>query len=273
VKTFALALGVGGARALAHIPVIEALDEMRLRPTCIAGSSFGGLIGACYAAGMSGKAIRRHMIALAHDRGGILGRLLSARAAPLAQWLAAPLGNPVLLDAGKFCSAFLPPDIPDDFAALTTPLRLITTDLHERRQLIYSSGPLKSAVAASMAIPGLIQPIELDGRVLVDGGAVNPLPFDCLRDAADVVVAVDCSGGPAETSGVPGPWAAMSSTLIIMSQTIVAEKLARGGPDLLIRPSIGAYRIFDFFSASAIVRSALPAKAELERKLPALLRA
>ena len=68
-KTFALALGAGGARGLAHIAVIEALDEMGLKPVAIAGSSIGAVIGAGYAAGLSGRAMRRHLIKVAHDRG------------------------------------------------------------------------------------------------------------------------------------------------------------------------------------------------------------
>src|SRR5262249_54727048 len=245
-------------------------DEMDVRPTVVAGSSFGSLIGACYAAGMSGKAIRRHVIRLAHS-GGILARLVAARAAPLSQWLAAPLGNPMLLDAAKFCEMFLPPEMPDDFAALSLPLKLIATDLHARCEVVVASGPLKPAVAASMAIPGLIRPIEVDGRVLVDGAAVNPLPFDCLRGAADVTVAVDCSGGPDETSGIPGAWDSMFATLAVMGQIIVAEKLKAGEPDLVIRPNVGTFRLFDFFSASAILRAAAPAKAELKRRLSALI--
>jgi NTE family protein len=270
-KSFALALGVGGARALAHIAVIEALDELALRPAAVAGSSFGALIAAAYAAGMSGKAIRRHMIALAHDRGGILSRLVAARAAPLSQWLTAPLGNPMLLDAAKFCELFLPPAVPDDFAALEIPLTLIATDLHGRCEMTFSSGPLKPAVAASMAIPGLIQPVELDGRVFVDGAAVNPLPFDCLRGAADVIVAVDCSGGPDEAGGVPGAWDAMFTTLTVMGQTIVKEKLKVAGPDLVIRPNVGTFRLFDFFSASAILRTAELGKAEMKAQITALI--
>jgi NTE family protein len=270
-KTFALALGVGGARALAHIAMLEALDEMGVRPAAVAGASFGALIGACYAAGMTGKAIRRHVIRLAHDRGGILSRLASARAAPLAQWLTAPFGNPVLLDAEKFCGLFLPPGMPDEFAALTLPLRLVATDLHGRCQVILSTGPLKPAIAASMAIPGMIQPMEVDGRVLVDGAAVNPLPFDCLRGAADIVVAIDCSRGPDEASGIPGAWDSMFTTLTVMGQTIVAEKVKSGGPDLMIRPNVGTFRLFDFFSASAILRAAEPAKAELKQGLVGLL--
>ena len=68
-KTFALALGGGGARSLAQIAVIEALDEMGVEPVAIAGASMGALIGAAYAAGMTGRAIRRHVIALTHNRG------------------------------------------------------------------------------------------------------------------------------------------------------------------------------------------------------------
>jgi NTE family protein len=270
-KTFALALGVGGARALGQIAVLEALDELHLRPARIAGSSFGALIGAAYAAGMSGKAIRRHIIKLAHDRGGIFSRLMAARAAPLAQWITAPLGNPILMDAAKFCGAFLPAAVPDDFAALAIPLKIVATDLNGRCEIVVETGALKPAIAASMAIPGLIRPVEIGGRVLVDGAAVNPLPFDCLRGLADVVVAVDCSAGPNEAGGVPDPWAAMFTSLSIMGQTIVAEKLKGGGPDLVIRPNVGIFRLLDFFQASAILRAAEPAKAEVKQRLTKLL--
>jgi NTE family protein len=270
-KTLALALGVGGARALAQVAVIEALDEMGVRPTAIAGSSFGALIGAAYAAGMTGKAIRRHVIALAHDRGGIFSRLVGARAMPLSQWLAAPLGNPVLIDAAKFCASFLPAAVPDDFAALAIPLKVVATDLHGRSEVVFSSGALKAAIAASMAIPGLIRPVEIEGRVLVDGAAVNPLPFDCLRGLADVVVAVDCSGGPNETREVPDAWEALFTTLTIMGQAIVAEKLKSGGPDLVIRPNVGIFGLLDFFQASAILRAAEPVKAEVKQRVAGLI--
>src|SRR5262245_53825543 len=270
-KTFALALGVGGARALAQVAVLEALDEMGVRPAALAGSSFGAVIGAAYAAGMTGRAIRRHVIKLAHDRGGIVSRLMAARAAPLSQWISAPLGNPMLLDAAKFCASFLPAAVPDDFAALKIPLKIVTTDLHGRGEVLFTAGALKSARAASIAIPGLIRPVEIEGRVLVDGAAVNPLPFDCLRGLADVVVAVDCSGGPAETGGIPNPWDAMFTTLTIMGQAIIAEKLRAGGPDLVIRPNVGIFRLLDFFQASAILRAAEPAKAEVKRLLGGLI--
>ena len=78
MKTFALALGGGGARGIGHIAVLEAFDEMGVKPVAVAGASFGSLIGAAYAAGMSGKEIRRYVIAVAHDRGEMLRRLFAA---------------------------------------------------------------------------------------------------------------------------------------------------------------------------------------------------
>ena len=75
---------------------------------------------------------------------------------------------------------------------------MIASDLYARREAAISSGPLRTAVAASMAIPGMSRPVLFDGRVLVDGGATNPLPFDRLRDQADIVIAVDVAGPPAD---------------------------------------------------------------------------
>ncbi len=272
-KTFALALGGGGARALAEIAVIEALDDMGVRPVAIAGASLGALIGAAYACGMTGKAIRRHVIERAHDRSGTLSRLAGARAAALSAWLAAPLGNPMLIDATKFCEAFLPPDVPDDFAALAIPLAVVTADFYARRERTFCAGALKPAIAASMAIPGLIRPMEIDGRVLVDGAAVNPLPFDHLRGVAEVILAVDCTGGPSEPRGIPDPWECLFATIHIMGEAIVAEKIKHGGPDLVVRPNVGTFRLLDFFQASAILRASAPIKAVVKEKLGALLNA
>jgi NTE family protein len=120
-------------------------------------------------------------------------------------------------------------------------------------------------------VPGLVRPIERDGRVLVDGGVVDPLPFTVLRGRADVIVAVDASGGAVQAQSVPDPWETLFAAITVMGQTIVAEKLKSGGPDLLVRPNIGIFRVFDFFQASAILRAAEPTKAELKQKLGALL--
>ena len=272
-KTVALALGAGGARGLAHIAVLEALDEMAIRPKAIAGASIGALIGAAYAAGMSAKDIRRHVIALAHDRAEIWRGLMAARVAPLSLsgLLTAPFGNPVLIGAEKFVAAFMPKTVPDDFARLAIPLLIVATDLYARHATIFSDGPLKPALAAAMAIPGLVRPVEIGGRVHVDGGAVDPLPFAALAGRADIVVAVDCSGEPCASQQIPDPWEALFTTITVMGQTIVAEKLKHGAPDLVIRPRVGTFRLLDFFHASAILRAAEPIKGEVKEQLSALI--
>ncbi len=271
MKTVAVALSGGGARALAQVPVLEALDEMGVRPVALAGCSFGAVIGAAYAAGMSGKAIRRACIAMAHDRALVYGRLLAARASGLSEWFASPWGNPLLIDAEKFCAGFLPPDIPDDFAALSIPLTVLAADLYGREEAVLAEGPLKSAIAASLAIPGLMRPVEREGRVLVDGAAVNPLPFDRLLGRADIVIAVDASAAPGEPRGVPDPWEALFATMQVIGHGIMVRKLERGGPHLMLRPNTGPFRLFDFFRASAILRAAEPIKAEVKEKLSAVL--
>lgn len=271
MKSFALALGAGGARGLAHIAVIEALDQLGLRPTAIAGTSIGAMVGASYAAGLTGKAIRRHALDLAFNRAEVIRRLMGARAVALSSVLSAPFSNPVLLDPDKFCAAFLPEGVPQDFSDLRIPLVLVAADLHERREVVFTSGPLRPAIAASMAIPGLVRPLELDGRVLVDGGAVDPLPFMQVRGQADIVVAVDCSGNHGERGKIPGPWESVFATITVMSQAIVAEKLKQGPPDLVLRPNVGFFGMLDFLQASAILRVAEQMIPEIKAKLTALL--
>ena len=269
--TLALALGGGGARGLAHIVVMEALDELGVRPVAIAGSSIGAALGAAYATGLSGKAIRRHVLALAHGRGETVARLFGARAVTLSNMIAAPFGNPMLLDAQKLCAAFLPTAVPDDFAELEIPLIVPATDLYGRSEVVFSTGPLKPAVAASMAVPGLVRPVEHNGRVLVDGAAVDPLPFEHLRGRADAILAHDTTVGPLAPRGMPDPWENLFATLQVMSHTIVREKLKRGAPDILIRPELSTFRLLDFFHASAILRAAEPVKAQVKERLRELM--
>jgi NTE family protein len=271
-KTFALALGGGGARGLAHVPVLEALDEMGVRPVAIAGTSIGALIGAAYAAGMSGKEIRRYIVDLAHDRAEVLRRLVATRASTFANLLNIGLGSATLVDAEKFCTQFLPDRVPAEFGALEIPLIVVATDLHRRRQVAFSSGALRPALAASIALPTVMRPVVVDDRVLIDGGATNPLPFDQLRGRADIVVAVDISGEPTDDRrDIPDPWECLLATVVVMGNAITAEKVKHGMPDLVLRPKVGTFRLLDFLRASAVLRAAEPVKTELKEKLAALI--
>jgi len=272
MKTFALALGSGGARGLAHIAVIEALDDMGVKPTAIAGASIGALIGTAYAAGMRGHDIRRHVLGIAHQPNETRRRLLAARSGSLATLLSGVFGQATLLDPEKFCAQFLPDSVPADFTALQIPLILMATDLHRRAEAPLTSGALRPAIAASIAIPGLFRPVVIDGRILIDGGTTNPLPFDVLFGRADVVVAVDVFGIPAaERDDMPGTWETVYTTILVMGGAILAAKLARAAPDLLIRPNVAIFRTLDFPQATAILRTADAVKTEVKEKLGALL--
>jgi NTE family protein len=272
MKSVALALGGGGARGLAHIVVAEALDEMGVKPAAIAGTSIGAVIGAGYAAGMSGREMRRYAIHIAHNRAGVMRRMMRARAGRLTAIFGGGLGDATRLDAELLCEQFLPDTLPEDFSGLSIPLIVIASDLYRRREVVFSQGPLRRALAASIALPTLMRPVECDGRVLVDGGATNPLPFDHLRGRADVIVAVEISGPPsADKREVPNALECLYATVLVMTHSIISEKLRHGAPDLLLQPNVGAFRALGFMQASAILRAADPVKAEIKEKLAPLL--
>lgn len=270
MKTFALALGGGGARGLAHILVLEALDELGVKPVAISGVSIGAAIGAAYAAGMSGRAIRRHMIDIAHNRGDTLSRLNGARALALREMLGAGFANPLVLDAERLAAAFLPAAVPETFEGLKIPLTVVATDLYGRAEMDFRAGALRPAVAASMALPGLMQPVTLNGRIYVDGAALNPLPFDRLP-AADVVVAVDSSLVPSSPDEVPGPWDTIFTTMSVIGHALSVRKMEQKRPDLILKPNLSGFRLIDFFRASVILRTADAIKAEVKETLPGLL--
>src|SRR5262249_56844925 len=110
--------------------LLERPHALRPAPPAIAGTSTGPWTGAAYAAGMSGKDIRRFVITLAHDRAEIFRRLLATRAGTFANLVNLGFGSATLVDAEKFCAQFLPAKVPDDFAALEVPLTIIATDLY-----------------------------------------------------------------------------------------------------------------------------------------------
>lgn len=271
-KTVALALGGGGARGLAHIVALEALDEMGVKPTALAGTSIGAVVAAAYAAGMSGKAIHHYVTAMARSRAKLVRRLIGARVRVLPN-LFAGFRTATLIDPEKLCARLLPDGLPETFEQLRIPLIVVASDLYGRNEAVFTSGPLAPALAASIAIPGLVRPMRIDGRILIDGGATNPLPFEHLRGRADLIAAVDISGvPPAERTELPNPWECVYASVLAMGHAITAEKLKRTRPDLLFQPNVGGFRVLQFHRAAAILRAAEPMKADIRERLGILLR-
>ena len=190
----ALALGGGSARGLAHIAIIEAFDELGLKPSVISGTSFGAIVGACYAAGLSAREIRAHAADLLASRSAVLYRLASRLPGHFTS-LWSPR-HPAVVDGESLLDMLLPDAVRTDFANPAIPLRLVAVDFHSMEQVVLSEGPVIPAVAASAALPSIMRPVEMGGRLLIDGGFANPTPYDVVIDAADVTVAVDVTGAP-----------------------------------------------------------------------------
>ena len=180
-----LALGGGGARGMAHILVCEAFDELGIKPALIAGTSIGAIIGAGYAAGFSGRDMRNSAVAFYAKRREVLGRLWRARPLAFTDLLRGRSLTPQF-DARTILNSFVPGIelLPETFEELAIPLKIVTCDFYAWKEAVLSSGPLRPAIAASVAIPALFRPVELNGRFLIDGGACNPLPFEHVADCA-----------------------------------------------------------------------------------------
>jgi len=271
----ALALGGGGARGIAHIPVLEALDDLGIRPAAIAGTSIGAIMGAAYAAGFSGRSLRQHVQAVFRDQVQVTTKLLATRVGRFVDLLGG-LGNPVMVDGEKILERFWPDGMPANFEALRLPFTAVATNLYGRDEVRMSGGDLRSAVAASMAIPGLLKPVERDGLVLIDGVAVNPVPVDAVARKADIVLAVDLNGAPSVRTGrsataLPSAYEALFAGFMIMEYRLTMEKFAKTPPTLHLVPNVSAFGVLDFLKASAILRAADPIREETKRRLHALL--
>lgn len=271
--TIALALGCGAARGLSLIPVLEALDELGVRPTRIAGTSIGAIVGAAYAAGFSGAALRDHALSAFLDKRLVLARLIETRVGRFVD-LFGGSGNPIMIDSEKLLDRFWPKPIPEMVEDLAIPFTAIAADLYAREEVRLSSGPLKTAVAASMAIPGMIRPVERDGLVLIDGGVANPVPVDVVSHDADIVIAVNLNGAPLlkeAQAALPTAYQAVYSAFLVMEHRLVLEKFARTPPTLHLTPDVGQFSPLDFLKVPAILAAAEPMKELTKQRLGALL--
>lgn len=178
-RSFGLALGGGGARGIAHLGVLKVLDETGLRPDFITGTSAGSIVGALYAGGYTWETISE--VTHAHDWTDmvtpVFPRMGLVRGDRLEKRLTDLLGDRAIEE-------------------LDVPFKAITVDLESGELFIMDRGPVARAVLASCSIPGIFEPLEHEGRLLVDGGVLNNLPTDVCREmGADVVLGVDLKCG------------------------------------------------------------------------------
>jgi NTE family protein len=268
-----LALGGGGVRGLAHISVLEVLDDLDCKPSVIAGTSMGAIIGALYASGISGKDIkelvRRHII-LKDDH---LRDVIDKRA-DILKWLSAfapAHASGGFIKADKFYNRLFGEISKTTFEELEIPLIVIATDYWTAEEVVFKTGELLPAIKASAAIPVVFPPVSIGGRILVDGGVVNVVPYEHVMKLCDVTIAVDVSGTPTtHKHEIPTLIESALGTVRIMQTANLAAKMKILQPDIFVRPEIHNVKLLDFNKVEDVFQQSEPAMEELRAKIAKL---
>ncbi len=273
IRRIGLALGGGGVRGLAHIPVLETLDAMGIRPAVIAGTSMGAIVGALYASGRTGRDIRKLVRSITIRKGETFRRILGKREA-LLKWLAAmtpDFHGQGLLRTDRFLQLLADEIGCETFEELAIPLIVVAADFWTAGQVAIEVGELIPAIQASMAIPGAFPPVARDGRTLVDGGVVNLVPYDLLKGRCDLVIAVDVAGAAKPPKGARTP--TMSEAVLgafdICQSAVLHHKVQSDPPDILVRVALRDIPVLDFSRTDDVLRRARPAVATLRQALTA----
>lgn len=280
-----IALGSGSARGWAHIGVLRALVERGIAPDFVAGCSMGAMVGAAFAAG---RIEQLETWALSLDWKRVVGLLdLGLRGG--------------LIKGDRLLNMFQGQFVECQFSELRVPFAAVATDLTTGKELWLREGTVSDAVRASCTVPGLFRPVLRDGRYLIDGSVVNPIPVSlCRAMGAEVVVAVDLGshmgrrfpldmqessrpaprrrrlfnvlGPPAgqEVPPLPSIVDTMLGAIDVMQQRIAQARLVTESPEVLLAPRLGQLGAFEYHRAAMGIAEGREAVA---RMLPAIHRA
>ncbi|MBQ7188620.1 MAG: patatin-like phospholipase family protein [Kiritimatiellae bacterium] len=261
MKKIGIALGSGGARGWAHVGVLQYLNQLGIRPYCVAGTSVGAIVGAVYSAGNLDDLVK------------LSQEMNWQQVAKLFLEIHWPSTG---LISGKRILQFLQRLIPQtEIDELPIPFAAVATVLEEERELVISKGNLLDAIRASISIPGIFTPPDYQESHLVDGGFANPLPTSvCRKLGADVVVGVDINLRYGESSEADEKknfsiFEILTRTMRIAENKITQRDLERFPPDILIQPAVGHISTLDFHRGEDGIRLGIEAAAthrvELER--------
>jgi NTE family protein len=277
-----VALGGGSARGIAHVGVIRWFEEHRIPIDLLAGTSMGGLVGGAFATGMEAAELQAFITMLDWD--GIFGdstfayknlrRKADARAYPsrLEFGLRGGLVPPAALNNGQGVEWLLarmaaPYFGVDDFDALPTPFRAVAVDLLSAEPVVIRRGSLADAMRATMSLPLVFPPVEIDGQVLVDGGTMNNVPADVVRAmGAGRVIAVNV-GDLSDREGVAYTMLGLANNTI-NAMMRASTRRALASADVVIDVPLRRYGSLDWRRAAALVEEGYRAA---ERMRDALL--
>ncbi|HET7402503.1 MAG TPA: patatin-like phospholipase family protein [Usitatibacter sp.] len=285
-----LVLGGGGARGGAHLGVLEVLEELHVPVDCIAGTSMGALVGGAFAAGVSPQEMRAKIAATdwaamfddsaSRDLQSYRRRTFDDRFFSGLEFGVTPeglryregaiAGEKIKLFFGDLVRADLGER---NIEQLPLPLTLIATDIVTGERVAMRSGNLTSAMRASMSVPGAIAPVTRDGHKLVDGGLVDNVPIQEVRDRckADVVIAINVGSPLMTEKEVSGAVSVVGQMVNLLTEQNVQRSLALLTPrDIYMRPELGGITAMDFgkqLDAAAIGRASAMAQADKLRAL------
>lgn len=253
-----LALSGGGARGAAHIGVLKVLESLRVPVDCITGTSMGSIIGGAYAAGIGTAELEQTVLQtdwddVFNDRPPRAQQALrrKAEAASGLSEIELGLGERGVavakgLVSGVQIESFLrrltrPVADVENFSSLPIPFRAVATDIETGAAVLLADGSLPQAMRASMAIPGAMTPVEIGGRLLVDGGITDNLPINVARRlCADVVIAVNIQSPLLKRDELDSAFAITAQLINMLGKSSVDAQLAElGEQDVLIEPDLG----------------------------------
>jgi len=250
-KKIGLVLGGGSAKGLAHIGVLKVLEEHNIKIDMISGASIGALIGALYLSGYSPKELEemiknlnfKKLIDIGVPRSGLI------KGDKMESYLRE------LLDEKKFSD-------------LSAPLYITAVDIVNYSEVVFSKGDLAKAIRASVSVPGIFRPAKNNGKILVDGGVLDNLPIEILKDAgADVIIAVNLSGNEKreivydvadkkKSEGKsPNIMSILADSYRLMDREHTRLYLEKSGADLMLHPDLRKVGFADFSKVSEGIKA------------------
>ncbi len=269
MKKIGIALGAGGARGLAHIIILEAFDELGIKPHIISGTSIGAIFGAAYASGLTAKELRKSVEKLILSRNVKLTEFYKKYDLfKIIDMLDVSLSTTGFFKGDKFLSYYKERIKTYKFSNLEIPIKIVATEYWSKKEHHFTSGNLIDAVRASYALPTLFTPVKLGKKLFMDGGMVNPLPYDIIKDECDYVIGVDVSSkNGINTSEIPNALDSLFASFQIMQNSILTQKLESTKPDLLLEVDVKDVRMFEFNKVKKIWKEAEKQKAILKEFL------
>jgi len=268
-----LALSGGGARGLAHVGVLKVLEETRVPISCVTGTSMGAIVGGTFAAGRPPGEMEK--LVLGADWDGIFRdqpprkeiavkrkiddykTLFKPEFGVSSDGLSLPKGVIAGVSIEAFFRVLATPAFGiNDFNQLPIPFRAMATDIETGESIVLDHGSLAQAMRASMSVPGAIAPVEIDGRLLVDGGIANNLPINEARKlCADIVIAVNISTPPMKRNELTSALSVAGQLVNFLGKQTVDDQLkSLGKRDVLIAPDLGDITASGFDRAADAIR-------------------